>query len=400
MIQRNDHYVVIHWSTAEQLPVRWLVLSERGGVLEQGSLNELQQLATQVPQCLDSRVYLLVSAAEVGLHRVHLPGKHNAAALQALPYLLEEQLASQVEQLHIARLARAGEDIFLATVERELIERWITPLREQGIQLQAIIPDVLLLPLHDDGATAILLEQHWLIRTGPYQGMAADPTWLGELCQAWQHEFATPLRVYSMSLPPASLPQWQPLAPEADPLLLLARQAPTSNVSLLQGDYASQRASNPTLRQWRAPLVALVVMLALFVTQHAITYWQLSQQADALQAQVMKQYRQQFPDAPQAAPSRQLLRRQLQTPQSTGATRSLLDWLAPLPSLLEGVKPLDITSLQYQRQELRLGVHSDNFQTLEQLRERAAQYYQVLPQPMTERAGKVKTLLLFKERQQ
>jgi hypothetical protein len=88
--------LVIRLGTNKQQPVAWLVWSGQeqeiiasGTLASAHALGELQERAGGRP------VVTLVPGSDLIFRRVSLPGKYSRQAAAALPYLLEEQIASE-----------------------------------------------------------------------------------------------------------------------------------------------------------------------------------------------------------------------------------------------------------------------------------------------------------------
>ena len=114
-------------------------------------LGELQTRAGGRP------LYVLVPASELVFRQLSLPGKVNRRSLQALPYLLEEEVAGDVEQLHLVILGRDGQQVQVAAVEKARLQQWLDWLAEAGLKPKQLMADVLALPLQADGWSAVKL---------------------------------------------------------------------------------------------------------------------------------------------------------------------------------------------------------------------------------------------------
>ena len=121
------------------------------------------------------RVVVLVPSASVLICSARVPGRNRQKILKAVPFALEEKLASDVEDLHFA-LGPAGEDSQypVVVVEKTIMDLWAATLRDQGIHASQWIPDVLTLPLVE-GETSVLVDADiTLMRNAEYAGFAAD----------------------------------------------------------------------------------------------------------------------------------------------------------------------------------------------------------------------------------
>lgn len=68
--------------------------------------------------------------------------------LKALPFLLEEEVASDVESLHLVALASREQQVSLVGVDKELMSNWFGWMAgEAGMETRQLILDVLTLPV-------------------------------------------------------------------------------------------------------------------------------------------------------------------------------------------------------------------------------------------------------------
>ena len=115
--------LVIRLRAAQEAPASWLIVDANGarsGPARSGPV------ADALPLAAGRRVLLLVPGSEVALAEPELPLRGGARVAQAVPFALEEHLASDVEALHFAIGSRADSAIGtpVAAVARGLMDRW------------------------------------------------------------------------------------------------------------------------------------------------------------------------------------------------------------------------------------------------------------------------------------
>src|SRR3546814_16716794 len=75
---------------------------------------------------------------------VEVPARQPAKVLQAAPFVLEEQLAEDVDTLHFALGARQADHRWpLAIVSQTRMQAWLALLQDFAIHADAMVPDVL-----------------------------------------------------------------------------------------------------------------------------------------------------------------------------------------------------------------------------------------------------------------
>ncbi|RSM33150.1 GspL family type II secretion system protein ExeL [Aeromonas salmonicida] len=386
--------LVIRLGTNAQQPVEWLVWSAKeeeiiasGTLASAHALGELRERAGGRP------VVTLVPGSDLIFRRVSLPGKYSRQAAAALPYLLEEQIASDVDELHLVVLGHEGHDVDLMAVDKEKMQTWLGWLEAAGLKSQQLLPDVLALPQAADGWSALQLGKEWLLRQGPCQGIVADEPLLAMLL-AVEAELVT---IHSHTLvPPIPTANWQAADPEL-PMLLLAKGALNCQANLLQGPYRPQTEYSRYWLQWRKVAVVAGLLLLVALTQRGVHLYQLAEQDKALKAEIRQVYTRIFPGETRIVNVRSQMAQHLkllgQTPQD--GVLLLLTELAPTFAEVPGLKP-QVLRFDAARGELRLQVTAPGFTEIERFRELAGKRFEVQQGEVRSTEGKVEGALVLK----
>ena len=133
----------------------WLIVDANGarsGPAHTGAV------ADALPLASGRRVLLLVPGSEVTLAEPELPMRGGARVAQAVPFALEEHLASDVDGLHFAIGSRGESSIGtpVAAVARSLMDRWMELLQAAGLPVHAAYADSSVVPLTPNGCTLLL----------------------------------------------------------------------------------------------------------------------------------------------------------------------------------------------------------------------------------------------------
>ncbi|MDF2402706.1 GspL family type II secretion system protein ExeL [Aeromonas sp. 5HA1] len=386
--------LVIRLGTNAQQPVEWLVWSAKeeeiiasGTLASAHALGELRERAGGRP------VVTLVPGSDLIFRRVSLPGKYSRQAAAALPYLLEEQIASDVDELHLVVLGHEGHDVDLMAVDKEKMQTWLGWLDAAGLKSQQLLPDVLALPQAADGWSALQLGKEWLLRQGPCQGIVADEPLLAMLLAVE----AEPVTIHSHTqVPPIPTANWQAADPEL-PMLLLAKGALNCQANLLQGPYRPQTEYSRYWLQWRKVAVVAGLLLLVALTQRGVHLYQLAEQDKALKAEIRQVYTRIFPGETRIVNVRSQMAQHLkllgQTPQD--GVLLLLTELAPTFAEVPGLKP-QVLRFDAARGELRLQVTAPGFTEIERFRELAGKRFEVQQGEVRSTEGKVEGALVLK----
>ncbi len=131
---------------AVEPPHRWVRLDRNGAVQDSGVAENLDDLARAGQT---ARMVGVVSGEYVNIRTVDLPARTRSKAAAAIPYALEDALASDVDELEFAILEwHSGRSATVAVVARALMETWTATLHNASVQVDALVPDFFCLPSH------------------------------------------------------------------------------------------------------------------------------------------------------------------------------------------------------------------------------------------------------------
>lgn len=359
--------LVIRLGSRAEHSISWLVwASHSQEVIASGELPGADALVELAERLGTRPVVALVPASDVVLKQVALPGKPNRQVLQALPYMLEEEQAEDIEQLFLALGKVVQHDgqysQQVAICQRERLAQWLDWLQHAGFSVSRMLPDALLLPEQQLPA-CIQLQQQWLLKQSSWQVSAIEANWWPDYLQL----AALPM-LTSYSPWPAELLQSHQLAEPELPLALLASELDKQDFTLLQGEYKPKRQVNRHWQIWRTPALLALGCLALYLLQLGATSYQLSRQAASLSEQSRQLYLQAFPDE-------RIVNLSLQVQQKLAASggaqqQSFLTLLQSLQQQLAQVSDISLDSLRFdsKRAELRFAAKGDSFQSFERLK--------------------------------
>ena len=120
--------------------VQWLLLDESTGIVRakgagdgsdfQDELNNLQPIVGEVHVLLSTELCLLTRAT--------VPGRQQRQVSQAIPYMVEDDLATEVEHCHFATSSIGGSEYAVAVVDSELMSDLFDWLTTTGLPLSLI----------------------------------------------------------------------------------------------------------------------------------------------------------------------------------------------------------------------------------------------------------------------
>jgi general secretion pathway protein L len=210
-------------------------------------------------------VVVLAPARNVLLSAAEVPVGQHRYAKQAMPFLVEEKLAEDIEDVHIAiGPVFKTEPVPVAVVRHFDVINWLDALYSVGLPTAWLVPEQLAAPWQPGRVTVYLEEQCSLIRDGAWHGLGCDVenTELAVSLVAQQCRGATPTSLPQIDLAYSETPEARAAAERlrsslqdrvGNPIKLvgyresalevLARtqvKALGDSINLLQGGYASK----------------------------------------------------------------------------------------------------------------------------------------------------------------
>ena len=303
-------------------------------------------LETAAAQTGGRRVVVFVPAAEIGLREVAVPTRNRARMAAAVPYLLEEQLADDVEELHFAVGERGADGrVAVAIVARARMDAWLAALHGAGIQPAALVPEVLALP-YQAGAWSLLREPgRVLVRSGEQSGFELDADNLRFVLQRALAEAVPPPETLWLSVAegaPAELSgelaelgvTVQAQTETAPPLALFAAQHNEQTaLNLLQGAYSRREQLGKMWRPWRPAAILLAVWV---IAQFGVKIYQhgsLSAEDERLREEINQIYLRTFPEAKRVVNARVQMEQKLAELRGGGGGAS--DFMEMMSALSE-----------------------------------------------------------------
>ena len=156
----------IHWG--------WL---GKNGRLSHG-VSDLSALVEQFRDhnIIPNRLVVTVPSEEVLITQVaNLPSTSARLVQRALPFAVEEQLAQDVETVHLAAQSKiTNNTVSLCAVDIEKMDYWDSLIKQTQFSPDVMMPDVCGVPMDDADWTVLLDDERALIRNGELSGIAVE----------------------------------------------------------------------------------------------------------------------------------------------------------------------------------------------------------------------------------
>lgn len=158
-----------------EAPHRWAIVDRRSRLVDEGTAESLGYVPAR--QRRITRRVAVVPGELVTMHTLRIPARGRAKAAAAVPYMLEESLASPVEDLEfcLMKWVRGGESK-VAVVSRDAMDEWQRQLVELPGRVDGMVPEYLLLPQHTQGRCTVAADARGrlIVRSGEWDGMVID----------------------------------------------------------------------------------------------------------------------------------------------------------------------------------------------------------------------------------
>ena len=358
----------------------------------QGRLAWYPPGASEEPQWLDNDIARENLAAAVAQRRVRLcfaaPGsdvrllampitvqekKHIG---KSLPFMLEEQVAADVDDLHFASYAIARDSLGVAICSVEKMQEWQDQLgAHPGVGQW--LPEPLLLPWEQGEWCLLLEEDSAVVRIGECEGFSVEPDMLPTLLASALQEGDLPSAVIvygsdqagDTALLPEELRdkvQWR-RGNLYSALMLSENQGMSLN--LLQGNFAPRLPLSRWWQQWRAVAAVFAVAFALQLVATYVDYRSLYQENIALRSAVQESYRKAYPKGAVVDAEKQL-RRQLDALRGSAQTSGFVSLMERVGGVIAGQPGTTIASVNYNDKgdEMRMNIVAADFEAVEQVR--------------------------------
>ena len=391
----------IRLGSQAQDEISWLIFStSEQEIIASGELASAEHLSELTTKAQQREVKVFVPGGDVLLKRLTVPTKSQRAMRSAVPYMLEDELAQDVDDLYFAYSKLSddedGHNCFVAVTQRAQMLQWQAWLKDADIQAKTIQPDVLAIPYTPGQWSAIALpstssstnQTQVVVRQGQWQGFTLDSgawqfivqhvlaTAQNEDAEQEQEQDDITINAYS-DLPcftEAASPEGFTIvnAEKELPLALFAQHCQNSPFNLLQGEFKVKEQRSKNVNNWLWAAGIAVCALLLNVSYKGAHLWQLSAQQDQVEAQIIARYKKAFPEAKRVRVGTIKSQLNRKIAQLGGVTEqagflAMLSQVQPAFAKVPALKP---ESLKFdgKRQELRVQAIANDYQHFERFK--------------------------------
>jgi len=369
--------LVVRLGSNQEEPVHWLVWSgEQQEIIASGALPSAVELHTLKERAGKRPVITLVPGSDVSLRQLALPAKAASKALSAIPYMLEDELSTDIDDVFFALGDKVGELQNLVVVEHQKMQMWQAILNDAELYCDKIVPDMLALPALEEQWSLMVLGEQVLVRQGSWAGMQGETSWVFMAIAHFAKQQEEKIQISCLTeVETAAIPNVE-MTSNFDklPMELLAQGAMSSSFNLLQGQYRQKQKTTGTVKQWRIAAALFGAAVLLNVVDKAWQANELSTQNTQLQAQIVAEFKRAFPETRRIVDVRKQMRQKISKLEGSSGGVSMLAMLSQLSGAFSASK-VTPQSMRFDknRSELRLQAVASNFESLERFKTMAEQ---------------------------
>ena len=388
------------FSAAEQQPnerlYSWALLDSAGHCQARGEADSQDDIEQTLAQNAIEHSLLigLIPGNEAAFCLADIPAKQQRFIAQALPYSVEEQLAQDIETLHLALGNSDDQGYRVAAIDRERMANWFSVFSGwRDLTLNGIYTDASLLPPGVDGWSACIDGEVTMLLGPAGEWLSVQTVNLGMFLQTLAAPGSGAVITLTLYLEGQADDELSLLVAErfardeievtiehyeglAVALLALSHQRPGAGViNLCQGNFAAGPARKSALAPWRPVTFVAAAWLVLQLSLEAGLGWHYQNQANDLNAQAMSVYQQAFPDDQRSHPGnvRRVVEGQLRKNADNGPGLNfitLMKFTGQQYVEVSGGRGIRFNSLNYNQAqgELVVDLRADNYDLMSRLR--------------------------------
>ncbi|HEB27692.1 MAG TPA: type II secretion system protein GspL [Porticoccus sp.] len=359
--------------------------------------------ATVAEKSSDFWVAVLVPAENVLLASIDIPSQQSRQIKQALPFMVEELIADEIESVHIAipeLLSRESNLIDVAVIAHRILIDWLDQLHSHQLAAKKILIDALSIPYQENNIAVLVNGDRVLVRSAKYSGMAvqsADFPWLfSAILEQHEHAGDVLLRPTITLIHSAELDSDKEVATTlqahiqqhcsgyelktveyqesvTDILAATVCNSDNPEINLLQGGYAINVSSENSWRQWR--LVASIAGFGVisYLLLMLAGGWYFEGRASELDRQSITLYKEIFPNERRVVSPTKQMKNHLQRLGTTSNSNFLPLFANTSSQLSSKDNKLDVLVDQLRfdssRGDLQFQVQTSSLDQLDQLKQ-------------------------------
>lgn len=327
-----------------------------------------------------ARTIMVVAGTELLLEEASVPIANLSKAHKAVPYVLEEQLAQDVEASHFAFGSRLPEgNIPVAVIARASLGWIIDQCQEYGLKPVEVIPECHALPIDPHQWSVMTNSGHAAIRFDATRGFSCDVDMLPLLLentpgvdareQIWNAtHFSCGADRYDLDTknPPVQMRSEIQLFAHG-----LKGKKSNQRINLLQGDFGKRKGIEKNWKPWLTPAVLGTMLLGLWGGSSWLEYQSLGAQQRQLGSDIEATLKKTFPDVRRVVNPVAQMKTRLKTLNGKGIDNgSFVSMMSAMGDALSEADKPSVRSMNFGRGKLVVEVDAASLQDLDKIKSR------------------------------
>ena len=402
-------YFFVQFADADLQQCRWLRFHERtpAGAISHGAFEEALTAAE------GNHLVVFAPSTDVNLASIELKAKSHRQMIAAVPYLLEEELSEDVEDLHFALSTidkKEGKQL-VGVIAADLIAKLHAAISEHGFISAAVVPQTLSIPYASDTWSLFIQDEATTLRTSEFQGYGIDTINLDEILSVetaayrQQHDQDVDIVEYDFRVDSKHkdtlIEEDRAAVAESEALALIGRYwlDHQSMLNLLQGSYQIKTQMPGTLKQWLIAASLMAVSLLLYLANTAITNQQLSARSQQLVEEMNSIYTDIFHEQPSGDPAVAMRKKLIALQGSQGGpVTPFLHFVAASGKVILDDRESRIIRMSYSNKQMNIDIETSAFDKLEALQQQIGSDTIIVDlKAVTNQQGKINGRLVLAE---
>ena len=309
---------------------------------------------------------MIISSEQVLFLTVKLPPMAKSKIAQAIPGAVEESLLNSIDDNHFAwpHDVDPSQPIPVAVINKRALQKIVEP------QTSDIIPDIFLLPYHQDAWSLQWFDDRLVIRTGAYRGFCLHqrnyqhllPLYLAKQAKQAKQQTMPALHYYRES-------HHADLKIDAEIITHPLTEEPrlqTPLINLCQGGFQTRKRIGSQKKLWRRVLILAGLWLMLSLVGKVLALHMLNRQAANYDRQIAHDYHQAFPEATSLVSPRFRIEQALKKYQSGAGDTPLFNQLSRFGKALDTNKNIRLSHFIFTTGRLVMTVKATSINELDQ----------------------------------
>ena len=343
-------------------------------VLNQGSLMDAAKA------CASHTVTVVLPGEKVLFLTAQVPGKNIQKVLQAIPYVLEDSVIDDVDDLYFS-IKKQNSDASnnqydVSIINKNYFESIIKTLEAAGIYADAMIADYFLLTnkpsLFVDEKRVIYSSSEMKFSSAVESSIKLDSKSYDESTKL---KLITCNKSSNIETPLSNLIENINVAEEQceiNPLVYLVKNRSNNTINLLHGVYKKKKDWSQAGKTWLPVSVLLGVWLVIQTGIFVFDYIDLSKKNKLINIEIIKIYKKTFPKSRRIVDAKAQMQQKLSSIKKRNGQsgRSFTEMLSNSASVFSKTKGLEIKSLRYYDGKINLEIQISSLQALDKLGEK------------------------------